>query len=55
MLEMNKPPSGDNAAKQPDRKKVYRAPQLVEYGDLRKITLAKGGMMNDGGSPATRK
>jgi hypothetical protein len=37
-------------------KKSYRAPQLVKYGDLRKITLGKGGMMNDGGGrPATRK
>jgi hypothetical protein len=54
---MNKSPSDGNAAKQPDRKKVYRAPQLVEYGDLRKITLGKGGNMNDGmgGAPATRK
>jgi hypothetical protein len=53
---MVKQPSRDNALKQPDRKKAYRAPQLVEYGDLRKITLGKGGRMNDGmGAPATRK
>jgi hypothetical protein len=36
-------------------KKPYRPPRLVEYGDLRKITQAKGGMMNDAGRPATRK
>ena len=36
-------------------KKPYRAPRLVEYGDLRAITRTKGGMMNDGGLPSTRK
>jgi hypothetical protein len=40
----------------PPVKKPYRAPRLVEYGDLRKITLAKGGNMNDDPTPpATRK
>jgi hypothetical protein len=39
----------------PERKKPYRTPRLVEYGDLRKITL-KAGTMGDGtGLPATRK
>ena len=38
------------------KKKPYRAPRLVEYGDLRKITQGKGGSMDDGtGAPATRK
>jgi hypothetical protein len=37
-------------------KKPYRAPRLVEYGDLRKITLAKGGNMGDDPTPpATKK
>jgi hypothetical protein len=40
----------------PPVKKPYRAPRLVEYGDLRKITLAKGGNMNDDPTPpATKK
>jgi hypothetical protein len=39
-----------------DRKKPYRAPRLVKYGDLRTITQGKGGNMTDGtGNPATRK
>ena len=39
-----------------DRKKAYRAPRLVKYGDLRTITQGKGGNMTDGtGTPATRK
>ena len=38
------------------KKKSYRAPRLVEYGDLRKITQAKGGNMDDGtGVAATKK
>lgn len=38
------------------KKKPYRAPRLVEYGDLRTITRGKGGNMTDGtGEPATRK
>lgn len=36
-------------------KKPYRAPRLVEYGDLRTITRAKGNNMADGGLPATKK
>jgi hypothetical protein len=37
-------------------RKPYRAPRLVEYGDLRKITLAKGGNKNDDPTPpATKK
>ena len=38
------------------KKKPYRAPRLVEYGDLRTITQAKGGNMDDGtGVAATKK
>ena len=38
------------------KKKQYRAPRLVEYGDLRTITQGKGGNMDDGtGEPATKK
>jgi hypothetical protein len=37
-------------------KKVYRAPRLAVYGDLRTITKAKGGTADDGGGkPATKK
>jgi len=37
-------------------KKPYHTPRLVEYGDLRTITRAKGGNMEDGvGADATRK
>lgn len=38
------------------KKKPYRTPRLVEYGDLRTITQGKGGSMDDGaGVAATRK
>ena len=44
------------AARIEDKKKPYRTPRLVEYGDLRTITRAKGGNMDDGtGEPPTRK
>jgi hypothetical protein len=37
-------------------KKAYRTPRLVEYGDLRTITRAKAGNMDDGpGADATKK
>lgn len=36
------------------KKKTYRQPQLVVYGDLRRLTMAKGGTKSDGGKPATR-
>ena len=43
-------------AAQTSKKKPYRTPRLVEYGDLRTITQAKGGNMDDGaGVPATKK
>lgn len=38
------------------KKKPYRTPRLVEYGDFRTITQGKGGNMDDGaGVAATRK
>ena len=37
-------------------KKKYQAPRLVEYGDLRRIVMAKGGTTNDGAKvPATKR
>jgi hypothetical protein len=37
------------------QKKPYRSPRLVVYGDLRQITMQKGGSMNDGGgAPMTK-
>jgi hypothetical protein len=32
----------------PSRKKPYRTPRLVAYGNLRDITMAKGGLKQDG-------
>jgi hypothetical protein len=39
-----------------DARKPYRSPRLVEHGDLRRLTGAKGGDRQDGGGgkPATR-
>ncbi len=37
------------------KKKPYRPPRLVVYGDLRRLTLSKQGTRADGGGkPATR-
>lgn len=36
------------------RKKPYHPPRLVVYGDLRRLTKAKGGTAGDAGKPATR-
>ena len=38
------------------RRKPYRTPRLVAYGNLRDITMVKGGLKSDGGgsNPATR-
>lgn len=37
------------------KKRPYVAPKLVTHGDLRTITLAKGGILGDGtGVPKTR-
>lgn len=39
----------------PSGKKRYQPPQLVVYGDLRRLTKVKMGVMGDGGGrPATR-
>lgn len=35
-------------------KKPYRAPRLAVYGDLRTITMVKGGTKTDGGQPASK-
>ncbi|MFQ5804456.1 MAG: lasso RiPP family leader peptide-containing protein [Candidatus Methylomirabilales bacterium] len=37
------------------KKKTYRPPRLVAYGDFRTLTLAKGGGANDGGSKPKTK
>jgi hypothetical protein len=37
-------------AKRRRGRKPYRTPRLVVYGDLRRITGAKGGISTDGGS-----
>ena len=37
------------------KKKTYRSPHLVVYGDLRRLTMAKGGTKKDGGKAATRQ
>jgi hypothetical protein len=34
----------------PTAKKVYRSPELVEYGHVRKITRGQTGSSPDGGS-----
>ncbi|MBI3454388.1 MAG: lasso RiPP family leader peptide-containing protein [Candidatus Rokubacteria bacterium] len=37
------------------RRKPYRPPRLVVYGDLRRLTMTKGGNKGDGGGkPTTR-
>ena len=36
-------------------KKPYRTPRLVVHGDLRRLTMAKGGTKGDGaGQPRTK-
>ena len=34
----------------PPREKPYRTPRLVAYGNLRDITMVKGGLRQDGNS-----
>ncbi len=36
-------------SKTTQRKKTYRPPRLVVYGDFRSLTRAKGGTKSDGG------
>lgn len=48
-----------NARKQtrvlPPKKRPYQAPKLIVHGNLRALTLAKGGTLGDGsGKPKTR-
>ncbi len=37
------------------KKKSYRQPRLVVYGDFRSLTRAKGGTKNDGGGKASTR
>jgi hypothetical protein len=37
------------------KKKSYRRPRLVMYGDLRRLTMVKGGTKADGGKPNSRQ
>lgn len=37
------------------KKKPYRPPRLVVYGDLRSLTMVKGGTANDGGGKPRTK
>jgi len=37
------------------KKKSYRRPHLVMYGDLRHLTMAKGGTKADAAKPASRQ
>jgi len=37
------------------KKKQYSKPRLVVYGNLKKLTQAKGGTMTDGEWPASTK
>lgn len=36
------------------KKRPYRTPVLRTYGDLKTLTMAKGGTQTDGGMPKTR-
>jgi hypothetical protein len=49
---MKSEPPGTNTAQTEQPKKNYTTPQLVQYGNIREITKAVGGVvgMNDGGS-----
>ncbi|MFQ5946351.1 MAG: lasso RiPP family leader peptide-containing protein [Anaerolineae bacterium] len=37
------------------KKTTYRPPRLVVYGDLRRLTMAKGGTSGDGGGKPKTK
>ncbi len=44
-----------NSKSENRKKKPYRPPRLVEYGDFHTLTRAKGGGKNDGqGKPRTK-
>ena len=38
----------------PEGRKQYRSPRLKVYGELRELTMAKGGTAQDAAKPATR-
>ncbi len=42
-------------AKAKQTKKPYRPPRITVYGNLRRLTLAKGGTQNDGGGKPRTK
>lgn len=47
--------SETNPKPESQKRKPYRQPRLVVYGDLRRLTMAKGGTKTDGtGKPATK-
>lgn len=55
-MSKQRPRHDASAPATPVAKKPYHTPKLVEYGDLRKITLAKGSNRNDDPTPpATKK
>lgn len=35
-------------------KEIYVAPRLVVYGDLERLTMAKGGTLSEGSNPPSR-
>jgi len=41
-------------ARRPPQKRPYRKPTLVRHGDLKTLTMTKGGNRSDGGSPKSR-
>jgi hypothetical protein len=59
---MNKQPEPDSDPVRPiqketveRRKRPYRTPRLVTYGNLRELALTKGGLLADGpGSPHSK-
>jgi len=50
-------PKGDDPGGRPPQatKKEYRAPRLIEYGNLKSIVMAKRGRRNDGGGKPKTK
>jgi hypothetical protein len=58
MFAMSKPSESQQASgsrAKEVRKHPYRSPRLTEYGNLKKLALAKGGGKNDGfGKPKSR-
>ena len=57
MADQRNSPSEDKqpGSDSPSAKKPYRSARLTVYGDLRLITMAKGGIKSDGGGPPKTK